>query len=739
MDKLSLPPRIVWNYRTADWSGLIEDLSQCDFRFILVDDTSVATDKFTDILLSTAKKYISQRTLDDEVWSHPWLSERARSAVRKKYDAFNTDRYREECESCSKILREEFNTYVLQVKERLSKLPRGSKQYWHLSKVLSSGKEKKSSVPPLLKDKTWARSPQEKAQLLSECFRDKWTLPPEKVNFYSHMDRTPPALPVQSLQFRSRHAYFNLSTLDPTSATGPDGVSTILLRMVAAAIAQAFAMLARRIVETSVWPLLWKIHRIYPLFKKGSKSSPYNYRGLQITSQLSKAMERFIGVYFLGRLSSTSFGSSQFAYRKYHGSRDAILYALLTWLYAFATGHKVGVYCSDVAGAFDRVSFARLMKKLQYSNLDKRILAVIADWLQGRVGKVTLQGASSDEFCMDNMTFQGTVWGASLWNTYFSDSTLATRRCGFVEIVFADDLNAFRKFRNNIDNATILAQLTRCQKELHDWGSANMVTFESSKESFHILSHTDFHGSTFKLLGVTFDSQLIMSTAVQECATEGHWRLSSLLHCRRFFAIQDLILQYKSQVLSFLEYRTCAVSHAADSHLNILDAVQRRLLRNLNLTVFDALNTFNLAPLSCRRDIANLGIIYRSITNRGPLQLRKIFRLDTSTRRTSPRWCSHRFQTRDDTSFLHRDYINRSTYGYVRIFNLLREDVLDVGDYDGPIPVVNFQRNLTQLLKLASHETERWEEIFSPRYALLGHVLKDFRSVASVHLNNVAA
>ena len=124
-----------------------------------------------------------------------------------------------------------------------------------------------------------------------------------------------------------------------------------------------------------------------------------NYRGLQLTSQLSKAMERLLGVHFLPQLSfSGSFGTNQFAYRRFHGARDAILYVLLTWLLALAGGKKIGVYCSDVASAFDRVSTAMLLGKLRRSIIPPKLVAVIADWLVGRRGEVIVQGSFFDSF-----------------------------------------------------------------------------------------------------------------------------------------------------------------------------------------------------------------------------------------------------------------------------------------------------------------------------------------------------
>ena len=52
------------------------------------------------------------------------------------------------------------------------------------------------------------------------------------------------------------------------------------------------------------------------------------------------------------------------------------------------------------------------------------------------------------------------------------------RKCAFKEVVFADDLNAYREFANGTPTEFVLGQLHRCQDELHQWGLANSVTFD---------------------------------------------------------------------------------------------------------------------------------------------------------------------------------------------------------------------------------------------------------------------
>ena len=85
-------------------------------------------------------------------------------------------------------------------------------------------------------------------------------------------------------------------------------------------------------------------------------SDPLNYRGIHFTSQISKVVERVLAVYFWQGFETRAFGANKFAYRKQHGARDAIAFYTFSWILAMCRGAEVGIYCSDVSGAFDHVS-----------------------------------------------------------------------------------------------------------------------------------------------------------------------------------------------------------------------------------------------------------------------------------------------------------------------------------------------------------------------------------------------
>ena len=93
-------------------------------------------------------------------------------------------------------------------------------------------------------------------------------------------------------------------------------------------------------------------------------------------------------------------------------------------------------------------------------------------------------------------------------DTLFADVKLLINQLKFIEMIFVDDLNAYRAFEISMDNIKIMQTLRKCQLRLHEWGRANQVTFDAGKESMTILSRQEPEGECFKILGVIFDPDL---------------------------------------------------------------------------------------------------------------------------------------------------------------------------------------------------------------------------------------
>ena len=73
-----------------------------------------------------------------------------------------------------------------------------------------------------------------------------------------------------------------------------------------------------------------------------------------------------------------------------------------------------------------------------------------------------------------------------MWNLFYEDARRAINEVLYTEVVFADDLNAYRVFPNSTTKEQVIGSLNLCQSELQLWGKANQVAFDAGKESFHM-------------------------------------------------------------------------------------------------------------------------------------------------------------------------------------------------------------------------------------------------------------
>jgi len=222
-----------------------------------------------------------------------------------------------------------------------------------------------------------------------------------------------------------------------------------------------------------------------------------------------------------------------------------------------------------------------------------------------------------------------------------------------------------------------------------------------------VLSTSDPEGSSFKLLGVPFDTEISMANAVSELVSSAGWKLRTILRTRRFYTDADLIVFYKAHLLSYLEYRTPAIYHATRVVISRLDAVQSRFLRDVGVEDITALVKFHLAPLSTRRDIAMLGLIHRTVCGKGPSQFKDFFRRDPQHAKLV-----------DPRVTLRSPLIKRSALGLVAIYNLLPHNVVCARS------VSAFQKGLQELvITFAVTGHPQWSEVFSPRLPLASHPL----------------
>ena len=88
---------------------------------------------------------------------------------------------------------------------------------------------------------------------------------------------------------------------------------------------------------------------------------------------------------------------------------------MMEWITAFNDRDKILIYCSDVAGAFDRVRCRRLVEKLRAKGVHPDLVRLFESWLEAGRARVLVGGSESEEKRLRDMVFQGTVLGPMLW------------------------------------------------------------------------------------------------------------------------------------------------------------------------------------------------------------------------------------------------------------------------------------------------------------------------------------
>ena len=111
------------------------------------------------------------------------------------------------------------------------------------------------------------------------------------------------------------------------------------------------------------------------------------------------------------------------------------------WMLAMNLDKKIGLYLSDISGAFDRVNAKLLMKKLARTGLSPPWLAFIESYLASREAVIVVEGARSEPFIIADMVFQGTVLGPMFWNIFFADISKFTSSIGYDEERFAESIS----------------------------------------------------------------------------------------------------------------------------------------------------------------------------------------------------------------------------------------------------------------------------------------------------------
>ena len=515
------------------------------------------------------------------------------------------------------------------------------KSFW---RYVKSQTQVKGGIPDLLKsDGSWAKSDQEKANTLNSFFGSVF-IDDDSASIPFMPNRTTEVL--ENVEFTTEDIRTLLSTLDINKSPGPDGIHSRVLKELHNELAEPLQIIFNKLMKEGRIPDVWKKAHVVPLFKKGKRSDPSNYRPVSLTSLVCKIMEKIVKKALIAHLEKNNLlTDNQHGFRSGRSCVTQLLEVLEEWTSEIDSGHCIDCVYLDYRKAFDTVSHKRLICKLQAYGITGHILDWIAAYLSGRSQRVIVNGKLSASCPVSSGIPQGSVLGPVLFLCFIND--LPEEVTSEVKL-FADDTKVYHVVDNQNDAESL-------QKDIHAvsaWAEKWKLQFNVSKckvvhygkqnlqYDYTISSSGD--QSTIPVvdherdLGVTFDSALTFSDHVADIAKRANIKLGILKRSFSSLNERGWLKLYKTIIRPTLEYCNSVWAPMFKKDEDLLEKVQQRATRQLphlrHLEYPERLEALGLETLVYRRQRAEVLQIYKIMKGIEHLDVHKFFQLVNNSR-----------------------------------------------------------------------------------------------------------
>ena len=444
--------------------------------------------------------------------------------------------------------------------------------------------------------------------------------------------------PLDDILFSIQDVYDILSNLKVSSAPGPCTFHPKIMNECAESLAPPLYSIYRDSLDTGKLPNIWKTANVSPIYKKGRKTDPLNYRPISLTSVPCKVMERIIGKEIMRHLENNKLLS-----KHQHGfrSKRSCLTQLLEY---FSEIHNcldesdpVDAIYLDCQKAFDTVPHKRLLAKLKAYGITGKVLNWIKDFLKDRTQRVVVKGVFSDPLRVWSGVPQGSVLGPILFLIYINDLLVGITSSGKL---FADDSKLFRRIKNIADRIALQEDLLKLQEWSNKWllkfneGKCKVMHIGRSNPHYDYQLNNNLLQTTMeeKDLGVYVTPDWKSAAHVGKVAAKAN---SMVGRINRTFSYMDADMfkaLYPSMIRSHMEYAAQAWSPHLRKDINLLEQVQRRatrLVQGLQNETYEQRKTIlGLTSLEDRRTRGDLIEVFKIMHGMENVQRDQFFTME---------------------------------------------------------------------------------------------------------------
>ena len=414
-----------------------------------------------------------------------------------------------------------------------------------------------------------------------------------------------------------------LQQLVVSKACGPDGLSARILRECADELATPLCKIFQMSLKHGVFPEKWAEANIVPIFKKGSRKDPLNYRSVSLLPLCAKVFEKIVTEQLYQYVSPHLSPEQHGFVRNKSCATNLASFVAHGWT-AIKEQSQLDAIYTDFSSAFQSVNHQLLLYKLKHMyGIDGPALRWLTSYMERRKQRVVLKGKASDWAPAVSGTPEGGHMSALLFSLYVNDLTSEIKtNC----LMYADDLKIFSVIKSQADVKKLQQDLDAVTLWAADW----KLTLNASKcKSFKITLRNKYIQSTYNIngtalenvtkirdLGVILDQKLTFSHHIDYITCKANRALGLLIRTfqsaspRCKLDKRALLAAYYANVRSVVEYCSVIWGGAAKSHVVRVERIQHKFLmwlatysetRCTSLEYSYLLSFYNVRHLHARR------------------------------------------------------------------------------------------------------------------------------------------
>ena len=381
------------------------------------------------------------------------------------------------------------------------------------------------------------------------------------------------------------------------TSVGPDKVHYGFLKHIDDGSLEELLKLFNYMWVNSCFPVEWSHSHLIPILKPGKPAyEPLSYRPIQLTSCVSKVMERMIAKRLMWYVEREGMLSNyQCAFRQGRSAIDHVVRLESEVRRGFFFHKYTLAVFLDFKSAYNLVSPVALLWKLYHLGLRGRLMYFLQCYLGERSFQVKC-GCFSNVFRQETGLVQGGVISPILFNLMIDD-IFDDISDEFSYAIYADDCALWTQGGSV---PQLVHSMQTSLNILSDWAKKWGFIFTPSKCQAIIFrrymnrnavvhpppllldNEQILYSDSVKFLGVCLDAKLNMTDHVQHLRMRALQRLP-LLKCiagRQYGADRTILLRlYKSLIRPILEYGCQILDGPANKAVESLECVQNSCIR----------------------------------------------------------------------------------------------------------------------------------------------------------------